>query len=152
MNKKIISIIILSAVIFSYLPPIAYAGVLESTGKFTACAGSGIIAGQITASIGAAVSSAINTGLRSLVGIIPGIGGFLSGLFGGGTQAVRDDNFISVYKSKEYIQDVIARCAAREIFNKMSSDIVRLARTGGRDGGTTWVTNWRNFQLQAQYR
>lgn len=152
MSKKIISITILSVIIFSYLPPIAYAGVLESTGKFTACAGSGIIAGQITASIGAAVSSAINTGLRSLASMIPGVGEFLSGLFGGGTQAVRDDNFIAVYKSKEYIQDVIARCAAREIFNKMSSDIVRLARTGGRDGGTTWIANWRNFQLQAQYR
>ena len=34
----------------------------------------------------------------------------------------------------------------------MGQNITNVARTGGRDGGPAWVRNWRNFQLDAQYR
>ena len=54
--------------------------------------------------------------------------------------------------AKELWGDTIARCGAREILNKISGDIVNTARTSGRDGGTTYVRNWRNFLTRAEYR
>ncbi len=54
--------------------------------------------------------------------------------------------------AKELWGDTIARCGAREILNKISGDIVNTARTSGRDGGTTYIRNWRNFLTRAEYR
>ena len=58
----------------------------------------------------------------------------------------------SNFNSKELWGDTIARCGAREILNKISGDIVNIARTNGRDGGTAFIRNWRNFLTRAEYR
>ena len=62
------------------------------------------------------------------------------------------NNFKGLYGSKEGIGDIIARCGAREILTAMGKNITNTARTSGRNGGVAWVRNWRNFQLEGQYR
>lgn len=54
--------------------------------------------------------------------------------------------------AKELFKDTISRCIARQILNRMNEGILNLARKMGRDGGPTFVQNWRNFQTNAQYR
>lgn len=54
--------------------------------------------------------------------------------------------------SKELWMDTIARCGAREILNKISGNIVNTARTSGRNGGTSFIQNWRNYITSSQYR
>lgn len=55
-------------------------------------------------------------------------------------------------KDKEAVRDVIARCVSREVLNATVSGILNMARTSGRDGGATYVKNWRTFQANALYR
>src|SRR3989338_4024969 len=54
--------------------------------------------------------------------------------------------------AKETIQDIIARCIGRQALSRMNLGILDIAITSGRDGGTTWIQNWRNLQLDSQYR
>src|SRR3989339_102889 len=95
----------------------------------------------------------------------------LPGLFGKFTSTVTGITKVPVYDSrvedeinnqasktrqntdaKEKFGDVVARCLAREIFNRASKDLTNMARTGGRDGGTTFIQNWRNYLTGSQYR
>ena len=54
--------------------------------------------------------------------------------------------------AKEYIMDVLARCLARQILDGSIGGMLNIVRTQGRDGGKSFVQNWRNFQTSAQYR
>ncbi|OGN02672.1 MAG: hypothetical protein A2655_03085 [Candidatus Yanofskybacteria bacterium RIFCSPHIGHO2_01_FULL_43_42] len=150
MIKKILPIIIILSLVFPSFVQVAQAGVLESTISFTSCTAGGFISGLIS------------QGLRILEGLVRGLfSRFLGGLITniGGTvpvsdQVVRDEtgSFRRSYTAKETHQDIIARCAAREILMAMGRNIMNTARTSGRNGGPAWVRNWRNFQLDAQYR
>lgn len=127
---------------------VANAGPLASVGKFSGCTAGGIAGGLA----GPYISEKINNGLSKLKEHFPKLGGILGGTLTGGSVPTRDVELNPNYKSKEYIQDVIARCAAREIMSKMGADITNIARTGGRNGGTSFIRNWRNFQTDSQYR
>ncbi|KKT28303.1 MAG: hypothetical protein A3G02_03255 [Candidatus Yanofskybacteria bacterium RIFCSPLOWO2_12_FULL_44_13b] len=83
----------------------------------------------------------------------------LGGLVGIGAVPVSDKqtqeevrSILKNSKDKEAVRDVIARCVAREVLNAAVSGILNLARTAGRDGGPTYVKNWRTFQANALYR
>jgi hypothetical protein len=53
---------------------------------------------------------------------------------------------------KERIKDLMARCVARNVLTGTLNGIIDLSRYGGRDGGATYVRNWRNFQTNSHYR
>lgn len=54
--------------------------------------------------------------------------------------------------AKEIVYDVVTRCTAFGMLQQIENSILEKARKGGRDGDATWVRDWRNFQLEAQYR
>ncbi|MEX2090970.1 MAG: hypothetical protein WD989_02485 [Candidatus Paceibacterota bacterium] len=124
---------------------------IKSGAKFAGCVSAGKTAQWL--------SDKINDGLKGLAKRFPKLGGFLNKLSGTGGTLVgansvptNDVVFNPTYKDKEKVQDVIARCAAREILSQMNVDIVNIARTSGRNGGPAFIQNWRSFQTDAQYR
>ena len=54
--------------------------------------------------------------------------------------------------AKETIEDTISRCIARQALTRMTRGMLQIVREGGRDGGPTYIQNWRDFTLQSQYR
>lgn len=143
MFKKTTFIIILSGLIFSFLVLPVQAGVLNSVKNFTSCSGAGVAGGYASAEL----SIQINKGLEKLKKL------GLKFVTGGGVEVpVNDSTAIAQYKSKEFALDVIARCAGREILNKMISNVLSVVRGGGRSGGPAFVRNWRNFLTDSQYR
>ena len=56
------------------------------------------------------------------------------------------------YAVKEFGVDLAARAIARAAFQNLSQGLVEQIQGKGRDGGPAFVTNWRNFQTDAQYR
>ncbi|HEY4474301.1 MAG TPA: hypothetical protein VJC06_00015 [Candidatus Paceibacterota bacterium] len=143
MFKKITSTIILSVIVFSLLVLPVRASVLNSVTKFTSCSGSGVAGAYASAEL----SILLNKGLEKLKGL--GLK-FITKL--AEDVPVNDSTAIAQYKSKEFALDTIARCAGREILNKMISQVLSVVRGGGRNGGPAFVRNWRNFQADAQYR
>lgn len=134
---KYTSIIIILTLLISFVvPTFTFAGPLDSAGKFTSCTASQYI------------SSVIIDEILGLRGLLPN----LSDVLGLGAVPVQDVKLNPRYQGKEYVQDIIARCAAREILTAMNNSILTVARTAGRDGGPALVKNWRNFILQGQYR
>lgn len=153
MIKKIIPIIIVVSLTLPSLNQIAQAGVLDSTIGFSSCAAAGFI------------SNLISDGLKDFEKWVKDkLTGFAKSKIGGkiglsdrvpvydesAEKAV--DAFKGTYTAKEGVEDLIARCSAREILTAMGRNITNVARTGGRDGGVAWIRNWRNFRLGAQYR
>lgn len=55
-------------------------------------------------------------------------------------------------RAKETFKDVAARCLARMVFDSSIGGMLDVVRRQGRDGGASYVRNWRNFQTNAQYR
>jgi hypothetical protein len=53
---------------------------------------------------------------------------------------------------KEQVKDLIARCFARFMLDSEVLGILNITREQGRDGGTTFVRNWRNFITNSEYR
>ncbi len=82
--------------------------------------------------IGSGVSYLVGIGLAALLGEVP----------------VHD----SQNDAKEYVMDVLSRCLAREILDSSIGGMLDIVRTQGRDGGASYIRNWRNFQTNAQYR
>lgn len=127
------------------LPRSANATIERSIVNVTACSSGGIIAGWL--------SDKIATGLSVLGSKLTGaIAKKIIGNIFGLRVPVHDTEFQSKYVTKETILDVIARCTAREILDKMVGNTLNVVRNHGRDGGTTFIQNWRNFTTNSQYR
>lgn len=150
-TKKIIPILLVLSLIAPNFVLVAQASATDSTKSFASCAGAGY------------VSNKAREGLVKLeTWVTKKLKGWLKSKIGGALQQkvpVTDegvegavDNFKGLYGSKEGIMDIIARCGAREILTAMNRNITNVARTSGRNGGPAWVRNWRNFQLEGQYR
>src|SRR3989344_7245067 len=150
MFKKLIPILIILSLVLPSAIHTAQADVLDSTIGFTSCAAGGYLSGLIS------------KGLDDLTSWVnQKLGGFLGsggGIFGSAVPVTDEraqeliDKFKNTYTTKEGVEDIVARCAAREVLTAMGKNILNVARTGGRDGGPAWVRNWRNFQLDSQYR
>lgn len=121
--------------IFLITASIALAGPLDSIGRFTSCAGGGVI------------NNLVSGGIGRLTGLLSSFNPF-----GGGSVPVNDVILNPRYQSKEYVQDLLARCVAREVLTAMNRNILDVARTAGRDGGPAFVRNWRSFIIGSQYR
>ncbi|KKR02607.1 MAG: hypothetical protein UT29_C0001G0087 [Candidatus Yanofskybacteria bacterium GW2011_GWA1_39_13] len=86
---------------------------------------------------------------------IPGIGGLAGGVLGGDSVPVNDAGLNTIQSrllAKETSGDIATRCASMEVLNFMNTSINDLARNSGRNGGASWIRNWRNFQTDSQYR
>lgn len=59
---------------------------------------------------------------------------------------------MAVYVKKEFVLDTLARGIARGLFRNLTNKIIEKVQGGGRNGGPAFVQNWRNFQLEAEYR
>lgn len=155
MVKKILPIIIILSLILPSFAQISIAAEEEADAaskgvSFISCAAAGFIANLISD-----ILDDLKNWLKGL------LGGFLDGLITGlgskvpviDEDAIKEiSSFKKTYTTKEYALDIVARCAAREILIAMGKNITNVARNGGRDGGPAWVRNWRNFELDAQYR
>lgn len=133
---KIRLLLILFLIIAALSAPFVLAGPLDSLGKFTSC------------TAGNYISNLIYNHIINLRALVPG----LSSVTGFSAVPVEDIKLNPKYQAKEYVQDIIARCAAREILTAMNKNILNVARTAGRDGGSSFVRNWRSFILGSQYR
>lgn len=63
-----------------------------------------------------------------------------------------DDPATQQLTTKEYIYDPINRCIAKGVLDRAVNGVLDIVRKQGRDGGPTYVQNWRNFQTNSQYR
>ena len=143
MTRRITTILIIIAFLSPTLSQSAEASVLGTGTSFTSCAAGGFISNKISDGLNKLQSWATDK-LKNWLGI--------GSLVSGGSVPVTDQKFINTYTGKENAQDIISRCAAREVLTKMGKDITNVARTAGRDGGPAYVRNWRNHETDAQYR
>ena len=158
LNKKFLSAAFLLATLFSLAYPNKADAQLRSVISVTACTGVGNLIGQ-------RLSGLVNQNLANLTNQLPanvrkflGIGGVTGG-FTGSSVPVNDnstqnkiDNFNRNWINKESRMDIIARCIARETTDKMIGNTLNVIRNHGRDGGPSFVKNWRNFLTGGQYR
>lgn len=160
MSEKFISILLVIFIISPLFFQSVQASVVGSTVSFNSCTAGSFISNQITKGLNDLetwiTKNIKNWLIRRRIIPIPGTGikidwGSRVPVNDSGVESAVND-YKGVYTSKEGAQDIIARCAARELLTAMGQNINNVARTGGRDGGPAWVRNWRNFQLEAQYR
>lgn len=127
------------------------ASVAGSVASFTGCTVGGLIAPWLTKQLNDALDIAMDSLSSWLTGTLKSKS--LAGVIGLGSKVpVIDNSFMGAFMNKAYRTDVIARCAAREILTAMTTGMLNKARTSGRDGGVTFIRNWRNFQTKAEYR
>lgn len=163
MPKKLITIIIAVSLVLPPVTQVAQAGVLDSTIGFSSCTAAGFISNLVADGLtdleNIMKNKIKNWLIRKRIIRIPS--GRVPGLFNPVDSRVpvedKDtkeavDDFKGAYTGKEHVQDLVARCAAREILTALGRNIMDVVRTGGRDSGPAWVRNWRNFRLGAQYR
>ncbi|HYU65025.1 MAG TPA: hypothetical protein VEK36_02055 [Candidatus Paceibacterota bacterium] len=75
------------------------------------------------------------------------VGSWVSRLLGGPTFVINVPEI-----NMTYVLNVVERCFARAVLDNTIAAMLNTVRTKGRDGGVSWVRNWRNFQLNAEYR
>jgi len=88
----------------------------------------------------ATLSTVINIGIS--IGI-----NYISRILGGPTIVLQIPEL-----NKEFILDVVERCFARAIMDNTIGALLNTIRTRGRDGGASYVRNWRNFLTNSEYR
>lgn len=109
------------------------------------------VIGGLSCTAGGLLAPFLQQGIDSLLSSLGISLGGLTGGFGGRVPVI-DQKFIDAWRGKESRGDIIARCLAREILNKMNKGVLDIVRKSGRNGGPAYVRNWRNFQADAQYR
>lgn len=138
-------------------------GIVTSGASFGACTVAGKLSPFLVDKIDEGLKE-LNRHLENILKNIPGLGKIIGGILGGGGEEknrpgssvpVNDKALIATQKlilTKETSGDVVTRCAAMEVLNYLNTNINELARSSGRDGGPTWIKNWRNFQIKSQFR
>jgi len=153
--KKIFAFMVAAVLVFASFPvkTEAQTGLVKSAGKITSCSASGI-AGQAGGQlISGGLDTLISKTQTQITRLLPSsISRFLNPLTGGGHVPVDDDITRGAWSTKENRMDIVARCLAREITDKMILNTLNIVRNHGRDGGPSFVTNWRNFTTGGQYR
>ncbi len=150
--RKIFSIILIFTIGAQclLLPLSARAAVKSSAIAFTGCA-TGNIAGNYLSGRVAGLVSSIKDRIKGRITDQISSGLTSVPVTDSGVKGSQDSGNAQDF-TKAYVTDVIARCAARTILSVMVGNIYKVMRTSGRDGGVTFIRNWSNFQLAAQYR
>ncbi len=132
----IISVILLVVLIFSYIPTRATMAQTSSIVRGISCVAGGIA--------GSWLSGLIKTGLYNLTqkfkSLIPWLGI---------QQVPTNDADLS---GVNHFENVIASCVARVVLNKITNNMIGAVRTSGKNGGPSFVRDWRNYLTGAQYR
>lgn len=166
MRKKFLkTIICLLVAIFVYSSSTTLAAptigsISVGAAKFGACTLAGKISPYLSKWIDGGydrLNKSISKVVAKIPGLskIPGVGGALGGAIGEDSVPVNDKGLNTTQSrllAKETNEDVATRCAAMEVLNFMNTSINDLARNSGRNGGASWIRNWRNFQTDSQYR
>ena len=118
--------------------------------NFVACAAGGFLAGLIS-KFTDSLTDFMPGGIGNLLGISLQPSGSFVPVSDEVTHKLLQKQ-IELWTSKETRQDLVARCTARGVFNSMVSNALNIIRTNGRDGGPTFIQNWRNFVTSSQYR
>ena len=147
----------ISAAVFAPAP-VQAAPIKSTVAKFGGCFAAGVLTDAAKNLIDKGIKSAIDNVKNLAEGPLKSfLGGFLS-VFGGsiptsdsGAAQAAQDNFAAITNAQTR-NAILTRCAALAIMTTMTNNILTVARTSGRDGGPTFVTNWTNFQTNAQYR
>jgi hypothetical protein len=125
MLKRGVSIFLILAICIPFFrPSVSSASITSDAVDIGKCTAAGLVGSIVSYGVGLAIAAAL--------GEVP----------------VKDSQNIS----KEYIMDTAARCIARQYLEGSVGAILDVVRTEGRDGGTAYIQNWRNFQTNAQYR
>lgn len=144
---KFFYIVLIFIFILPFIYPLSADAQVKTIAQITSCSAGGIISQGL--------SDYINDGLPNLTKKFPApvrkLLGFLDGEVSGAVP-VNDANFQMKWSNKESRMDIIARCSAREIYDRMIGNTLNVVRNHGRDGGPTFVKNWRNFITGSQYR
>ncbi len=145
---KILSLFLIVITITTtlFLPKPADAALGKSIVNVTACSSGGAIASWLSGKIASGLGK-LGSKLTGAIANKLKLGGIFASVV-----PVNDAEFQSRYVSKETVLDIIARCTAREIFDKMVGNTLNVVRNHGRDGGPTFIQNWRNFTTNSQYR
>jgi hypothetical protein len=142
-SKKFLSVFL---VLMFILPQIVFAIPLSGFGKVASC-------GLMNSLIQQTISQLVNMGTSLMYSAInAGLKYITFGLVSLPEKVEVLNPDMRAIPSKELIKDPIARCIARQVLDSMNEGILKITRTGGRNGGPSFVTNWRNFILEAQYR
>ncbi|MBP9822205.1 MAG: hypothetical protein KBC81_02035 [Candidatus Pacebacteria bacterium] len=150
--KRLFSAILIIVIISQYFiyPIYAQASIKSSAVEFAGCATGNIAGNYLSGKVAGLVSKLkdkikdkVTSGITDALTTVP--------VSDSGVKGAQKDGNAQDF-TKAYVTDVIARCAARTILNTMVANIFDIMRTSGRDGGVTFIRNWTNFQLAAQYR
>jgi hypothetical protein len=126
---------------------------------FTGCTVGGALAPYIVETLDGLNTSLNKYAKEKLEKLLPNIPGLNNRIRVIGSVPVEDtptkgsvDAFSTSTKTKEQWGDVVARCGAREILSTVSVRFADIVRNGGKDGGTLFVRNWRNYITDSQYQ
>ncbi len=157
-SPKTITLILLVAlfVIPNFLAEPVQANIATPIVKFTGCTAGETLAPWLKDQLDTTIYKLFDKLPASLIDKL-NLGGILGSLTGGGsllssgTVPVNDADFQKAFVQTQR-QIGIQRCLAREVLNGTIQKVLDTARTSGRNGGVSWVTNWRSFQTDSQNR
>ncbi len=126
----------------------AEAAITSNIAGFGGC----YVAGELTPYLKKKVDEGLKILTKRVESIIKTKLGLGIASIAGGAVPVVDQKFLDTYTENEVRGQIIARCLARQLMIAMGKNAYAVMRTGGRDGGATFVKNWNNFETKAQYR
>ena len=157
--RQIISIILLMSVLamsagYVFAPAPAQAAVGSVIAQAGGCVGSGALSLWLGSLIKSGLD-ALQIKIRRIASdfVRNMLGNLVEGLLSSSVPtSSKDQSLLSYLQNKDYRDAVVARCLARLQLDNISNNITNIIQTRGRDGGPTFVTNWRTFLTQSQYR
>ena len=152
-------ILVANVALVGLTPTPTQAAVKSTVAAFGGCFAGGVLTQAVKNLIDTGIQNAIDAVSQMEDGALKSfLGGFLSD-FGLGSVPTSDSgaakaaqaNF-AAFTNAQTRNAILERCTALAIMTNMTNNILTVVRTGGRDGGPTYVTNWANFQTNSQYR
>ncbi len=158
--KRLLSIVLLLSILLPSMAaltlpaPVHAATATSIIAQKGGCVASGIAAGWLNGVITKSLE-ALQKKIKDIASkyVQNLLGSLVEGLLSSSVPtSSRDQSMLSFFQNKYYRDDVIARCLARLQLDNITNNISEIVKTRGRDGGPTYVTNWRQFITSAQYR
>lgn len=150
-SKKILAILLLIGFI---LPQFSALALLDDILGNNECA----LKNKLKAFLEGAISKVVDLIKDLIKGIVCGLIAFFTVGLVNCKVTKTESGEQEVLVAKETIEDVIARCIARQALTRMTGGILDIIRGKGRDlrldgsQSPVYIENWRNFTLQGQQR
>jgi len=149
--KKPVAVLLLIVLVYSYIQPIGMSAEAQSVPGAIASTISCVVAGKIVGWLVKKFDTFLNIVKDFLnpAGYIKRSISAVAALIGGAGSVPTDDE---KNNAKESWGDLIARCGAMAVLDYLTKGMISTIRSSGRDGGPSFVRNWRNFLTGSQYR